>query len=87
MYLSSIVYEQQYTHIVGRSVFMTNGIIRMSLRINTKSKSEKKIDDEKVFLLIKISPQPDESFPQIICIYVSRLKYSIFYFNDSRHAK
>lgn len=52
-----------------------------------KSKSEKKIDDEKVFLLIKISPQPDESFPQIICIYVSRLKYSIFDFNDSRHAK
>lgn len=66
---------------------MTNGIIRMSLRINTKVNQKKKIDDEKVFLLIKISPQPDESFPQIICIYVSRLKYSIFYFNDSRHAK
>lgn len=54
---------------------MTNAIIRMSYTY--KQKVNQKKMTKKVFLFIKISLQPDENFPQIICV---SLQIKIFHF-------
>lgn len=43
-----------------------------SIKLNQK----KKIDNEKVFHLIHISPQPGENFPQIICTWFKYIPFS-----------
>lgn len=60
---SYFVISSLYHVITSRYIFIMISLFVSSKKINQK----KKIDNEKIFHLIHISPQPGENFPQIIC--------------------